>query len=59
VAKPESVIEMAVTHQNLLRVLLEGDDNDEILLTLFMRKNKCTKFEIEGFMIYINKQPFG
>lgn len=57
-AKPESVIEMNVTHENLLRVLWEGDD-DEILLALFMRKNKCAKFEIGGFMIYINKQPFG
>lgn len=32
VAKPESVFEMDVTHQNLLRVLLEEDDDDEILL---------------------------
>lgn len=52
-AKPESVFEMDVTYQNLLRVLLEKDD-EEILLAFFMRKNKCTKFEIEGFMILIS-----
>lgn len=37
-AKPELVFEVDVTHQNLLRVLLEEDDDEEILLALFMRK---------------------
>jgi hypothetical protein len=60
VAKPKSIFVMDVTHQNLLWLLLEkDDDDDEILLAPFIRENKCTKFEIERFIIYINKQPVG